>query len=377
MISERFLERFEGRSRVSFAQYMAFALYDPQVGFYSTEGRAGRRADFLTSPEVGPLFGALVARRLDQVWIELGRPETFVVCEVGAGPGTLARSIALAAPECSRALRYLLVEISASQRASHADHLAGWVGEVDEYSVGEFIASGGPGPSFASTIDVPAAITGVVFANELLDNLPFEIVRHDGAGNFEQLDVELLDDDLEFSASSVTLPPEIIKIVSEAPAGEWMPWQDDARVWVRSMLDRIENGVLIAVDYGAPTAQLAERPTMGWLRTFANNDRGGHPLDDPGSRDITTDVALDQIAIDHLPSLVATQAEWLHSLGIEELVDEGRRIWNERAHAPDVEALRARSRIREAEALSETDGLGSFIVAEWRAGATSRPNDGR
>lgn len=377
MISERFLERFEGRSRVSFSQYMEFALYDPEVGFYATQGRAGRRADFLTSPEVGPLFGALVARRLDQVWHELGQPEPFVVCEVGAGPGTLARSIALAAPECSSALRYLMVEISASQRALHADHLAGWIGEVDEHSVGEFIASGSTVPTFASATDVPAAITGVVIANELLDNLPFEIVRHDGAGDFERLDVELSGDAFDFDASPVDLPAEVARLVSATPAGEWVPWQDAARVWVRSMIDRIDRGLLIVIDYGASTAQLAQRPEMGWLRTFANNERGGHPLDDPGSRDITTDVAIDQMSLDHIPSLLVTQAEWTRSLGIDELVDEGRRLWTERAHAPDVEALRARSRIREAEALCEVGGLGDFIVVEWPLGATSRPTGGR
>jgi SAM-dependent MidA family methyltransferase len=67
------------------------ALYDPATGFYETGGRAGRRGDFLTSPEVGPLFGAVVARALDRWWDGLGRPDPFVVVDAGAGPGTLAR----------------------------------------------------------------------------------------------------------------------------------------------------------------------------------------------------------------------------------------------------------------------------------------------
>jgi len=62
---------------------------------------------------------------------------------------------------------------------------------------------------------------------------------------------------------------------------------------------------------------------------------------------------------------VRTQAELLADLGIDDLVAQGRRIWDERAHAPDVEALRARSRIREAEALTDPEGLGAFVVLEW------------
>ena len=54
--------------RVSFARFMDVALYDPEIGFYITKGSAGQRGDFLTSPEVGPLFGAVIARQLDDYW---------------------------------------------------------------------------------------------------------------------------------------------------------------------------------------------------------------------------------------------------------------------------------------------------------------------
>ena len=112
------------RSSISFAQYMEFALYDPRHGFYARGGRAGRGADFLTSPEVGPLFGAVLARALDVWWHDAGRPDPFVVVEVGAGPGTLARSIRFAAPECSPSLLYVLVEQSEFQRTLHEQRVA-------------------------------------------------------------------------------------------------------------------------------------------------------------------------------------------------------------------------------------------------------------
>ena len=91
---ERLLaERISAEGPLSFSDYVAEALYHPHLGFYATGGRAGRRGDFLTSPEVGPLFGAVVARALDTCWTELGRPAPFVFVDAGAGPGTLARSI--------------------------------------------------------------------------------------------------------------------------------------------------------------------------------------------------------------------------------------------------------------------------------------------
>ena len=152
---------------VPFSEFMADALYGP-TGFYTTGGRAGRRGDFITSPEVGPLFGAVVARFLDDEWHRIGRPDPFVVVDAGAGPGTLARSVLAAAPACSTAMRYVAVDVSESQRAQHPDGA-------------ESMASLPEGP-----------FDGVIIANELLDNLPFRLAVFDD-GWREAFVVELPD----------------------------------------------------------------------------------------------------------------------------------------------------------------------------------------
>ena len=372
-MTDEFRSRSPVGTTLSFAQYMDIALYAESVGFYSTVGRAGRRGDFLTSPEVGPLFGALIARRLDEEWLALGSPETFVVVEFGAGPGTLARSIAFATPECGSALRYLMVERSSEQRAMHADHLEGWMGNLDTTGVDSFVRSVGPGPQFASSPIAPYGITGVILANELLDNLVFDIVRHDGAGNFERLDVHHAEDGLEFVVAPTEVPASLAPVLSSAAAGEWMPLQEHAVQWLMEAVDRVERGVVIAIDYGATTAEIAARSEMGWFRTFVGQERGGHPLDTPGSCDITADVAVDQLATAVRPTVITTQRQFLERLGISHLVEEGRQIWIEKASAPDVEALRARSRIGEAEALLESGGLGDFVVLEWTIGMAEAP----
>ena len=372
-MTDEFQSRFSVGTTLSYAQYMDIALYDESVGFYATVGRAGRRGDFLTSPEVGPLFGALIARRLDEEWLALGSPETFVVVEFGAGPGTLARSIAFAGPECAPALRYLMVERSAEQRALHAEHLEGWMGDVDAAGVETFVSGVGPGPKFASSPIAPYGITGVILANELLDNLAFDIVRHDGAGNFERLDVHHTGEGLEFVVAPTEVPASLAPVLFSAPAGEWMPLQEHAVRWLMEAVDRLDRGSVIAIDYGAATDEIARRPDMGWLRTFVGQERAGHPLDAPGGCDITADVAVDQLATAVRPTVITTQRQFLERLGISQLVEEGRQIWIEKASAPDVEALRARSRIGEAEALLESGGLGDFVVLEWTIGMAEAP----
>ena len=112
----RIAQRARRQGPIPFADFVELALYDPDGGFYELGGRAGRRGDFLTSPEVGPLFGAVIARALDTWWAGLGCPDPYVVVEAGAGAGALARSVLDAAPSCAPALRYVLVERSAALR---------------------------------------------------------------------------------------------------------------------------------------------------------------------------------------------------------------------------------------------------------------------
>jgi SAM-dependent MidA family methyltransferase len=121
-------------------------------------------------------------------------------------------------------------------------------------------------------------------------------------------------------------------------------------------------GPVVVFDYGCSTGELAARPWREWVRTYRGHEPGGHPLDDPGRQDVTCEVAVDQLPE---PARVERQAEALARWGIDDLVAEGRRRWGERAHVGDLAALMARSRVREAESLTDPAGLGAFLVLEW------------
>jgi SAM-dependent MidA family methyltransferase len=323
---------------VTFAEFMEHALYGPD-GFYTSGGRAGRRGDFLTSPEVGPLFGAVVARFLDAEWERLGRPDPFTVVDAGAGPGTLARAVLAADPACSRSMRYVAVDVSAPQREQHPDGVE-------------------------SRAELPAGpLDGVIIANELLDDLPFRLAVHDGA--WREAYVVRLPDGRPVERLSEPFDP-IPAVLPARPAhGARAPLQDAARAWVDDARRRLRRGTLLVVDYCSPTtAQLAARPWREWLRTYRGHERGGHYLAEPGSQDVTAEVAVDQLPE---PDAVRTQAQWLRLHGIDELVEEGKRHWEAHAARPDLLAVRMRSRIGEAEALLDPDGLGAFTVLEWRS----------
>jgi hypothetical protein len=80
-LADRLAAEIRSAGPISYSTFIDAALYDDEAGFYARHGEAGRRGDFLTSPEVGPLFGAVVARALDEWWRELGEPAPFRVVE--------------------------------------------------------------------------------------------------------------------------------------------------------------------------------------------------------------------------------------------------------------------------------------------------------
>ena len=198
-VAAEVVARVRRRGPIPFDEVVDLALYDPDHGFYASgAGRPGRGGDFLTSPEVGPLFGAVLARALDSWWHELGSPDRFTVIEAAAGTGTMARSVLAAAPACAPALTYVLVERAASLRRRHVDHLeiieptlAFVPDEKDGAPAARSAAAAGGlarrradrGPRVVSLPELPAIpVVGIVLANELLDNLGFGLLERGDAG---------------------------------------------------------------------------------------------------------------------------------------------------------------------------------------------------
>ena len=278
---------------------------------------------------MGPLFGRLVAEALDREWERCGRPDHFALVDAGAGPGTLARAVAAAEPRCRGVLDYIALERSGAQRERHPE----WV---------------------RSTAEMPdGPITGMVLANELLDNLAFQ---------------PLLAVDGRWFDAAVDRVGERLQVVPGDPAVDGPDDVDqpgyiaqrEVAGWIAKALAMVERGVVVMIDY----ARLASRDVE--VRTYRGHERGDDPLVALGTQDITVDVDLEQLRARRLaPDKISTQTEWLEELGLPAMVDEGRELWARGAAEGGLEALAGRSRILEAEALCDPAGLGAFTVAQW------------
>lgn len=334
-LTQKIKTKIKENGPISFSEFMKFALYDEIEGFYS-HGGAGRKKDFITSPEVGPLFGKIIAEAIDKLWIEFGRPSHFTFLECGAGPGTLAKSILRSQMKCKSALKYIAVESSSQQSQSHPTTIQTL-------------------PSMPEEIEI-----GIIFANELLDNMPFDIFESQDDGSWMEVKVTVENENI----AEILIPNN-----KNAPSYKLgkpnarIPVQREAQRWLKDALAILQNGRIIVIDYAVDSFRYQQKEN--WLRTYHQHQTNGNPLKNIGQLDITTDVDISQLSEVLPPDSIKTQAQWLQELGIEHYVEKSKQQWKKHAHNPDLSAFEARSAIRESEALTDLSGLGSFKVLEW------------
>lgn len=337
----RILEMISRSGPIPFERFMAEALYG-EGGFF-TELRSSKGGDFLTSPEVSPLFGQTLAVFVESERRRLGDP--FRLVEVGGGTGSLLRSLLAACP---------LDDVWAAEASPAARReLAGLVGAH------RVVAELG---------DVPAPFRGVVLANELVDNLPMAMAQLTDRGWRERW-VGAEGDRLVLVDAPVR--PEVLawleRFAGPVEVGGWVECQLAAGEWMTQAVSMLEAGAVVVIDYGDTAENLAPRRRHGTLRTYRSHHLGPHPLDEPGATDITADVdftALEAAAREAgAETELWRQDDFLSALGLRERLSELRHRELELARSGDPMArLEVRSLRTEAETLLHPRGLGDFRV---------------
>ena len=122
---------------------------------------------------------------------------------------------------------------------------------------------------------------------------------------------------------------------------------------------------MVAIDYASDSASLARRPWDEWVRTYAAHGRAASRWRRPAAATSPCEVAVDQLALVRRPDADRDQATFLRAHGLDELVEEGAARWRAEGHSGSLDAIAGRSRVHEAEALTDPAGLGAFRVLEW------------
>lgn len=270
---------------IPFARYMELALYAPGLGYYSGGAQKfGPGGDFITAPELTPLFGQALAAQVAQV-LRVSAPQ---VIEVGAGTGLLAADLLLALEQTGCTPEsYAILEVSGELRARQAATLAEKVPHLQ---------------ARVTWLDtLPETFSGVVIANEVLDVMPVHLVVSQAEGLFERgvaLDGQGALVMADRPASEAVLCAAGALDIPAPEEGEYLTEVNPAaNAWVGEWARRIDQGVLLLIDYGYPRAEyyLPSRAS-GTLQCYYRHRAHNEVLLWPGLNDITAFVDFTTVA---------------------------------------------------------------------------------
>ena len=311
---------------------MQSCLYSPSRGFYSRRGeRIG--AHFQTSPTMHPVFGALIAQQLEQMWRILGNPPVFHVIEAGSGDGVLAQSIFAAcrreAPRFAEALYYVC-----------ADYEPGWP-ESDDHSLNPPAGtthSTSPGrPDSASRIQSVKTdglrafrnVVGCILSNELIDNFPVHRFCVQG-GEVKEVYVTLVDGKLTEMLDEPSTP-RIEKRLGALGVSLPEGYRGEANLamegWVDQVSASLDRGFVLTIDYGQSATELySTQNPRGTLVCHYRHNVSDDPYRNIGKQDITCQVdftSLKLLGERHGLATVgySTQSRFLANLGFHSLLD--------------------------------------------------------
>ncbi|MBS7808127.1 SAM-dependent methyltransferase [Variovorax sp. PCZ-1] len=256
---------------------MQAALYTPGLGYY-TNGlpKLGSEAgsDFVTAPELSPLFGQCIAAQAAQVLQATG---TRSIYEFGAGSGILALQICEHLAQISCGLEhYFIIEISSELRArqqARLTHLGDKVQWLDA---------------------LPAQMQGVVIGNEVLDAMPVKLLARI-QGQWHERGVALESGQFVWQDHPTTLRPPLEPAGNHDYLTEIHPQQE---AWMKTLAEHLRIGAAFFIDYGFPEAEYYHpQRHMGTVMTHQQHRSGTDPLSDVGMKDITAHVNFTSLAL--------------------------------------------------------------------------------
>jgi SAM-dependent MidA family methyltransferase len=276
--------------RIGFAEFMQHALYAPGLGYYNAGStKFGEAGDFVTAPEISPLFAKIIARQSAGILSQIGDPGGRNVLEFGAGTGVLAVEL-IRSLEALGYLpsRYLILEVSADLRQRQSDAIRAalphYIDKVEWLS------------------ELPASHTGVVIANEVLDALPVErFVKHEGSVLRKMVGVRGNDFVWSSEPAAEILQQAVLDI--EMDLGQALPDGYESEVslaagdWLSNLATGLEQAFVFLFDYGVSHREYyAADRVEGWLRCHFRHHAHSNPLINAGIQDLTAWVDFSRIA---------------------------------------------------------------------------------
>ncbi|MFC1748131.1 class I SAM-dependent methyltransferase [Pseudomonadota bacterium] len=314
-------EMTSANGMLTFARFMELALYAPGLGYYSAGARKfGEEGDFVTAPEISPLFSRCLARQCQAVLQSIGHGD---ILEFGAGTGTMASDVLLELEQLGTLPgNYFILELSPDLRQRQQETLRRRVPQLFDCI------------QWLDAMPL-SGFKGVVLANEVVDAMPVHLVRFEEQsvreafvsenkqgfiwqeGPLSTPELQQRIEAVQQNISKETFCPGYTTEINLAQSG-----------WISSIGSMLEQGVALIIDYGFPEHEYYhEERTMGTLMCHYRHHAHPDPLILPGLQDITSHVDFTALATTAVEAGLdvmgyTSQAQFLLGCGIGEIIAE-------------------------------------------------------
>jgi SAM-dependent MidA family methyltransferase len=332
-LEQKITDKIEKQGPITFETFMEMALYEPGLGYYASESiEIGKAGDFYTSQHLHPIFGAMIARQIEELWEIMGRPSEFYAVEPGAGAGLMCMDIMdyLHDKEIFPSLTYVIVELNPFFREKQRRLLRQYTDKV----------------RWGSSLKELGTIRGCILSNELLDAFPVHLVQMDndlkeiyvtaGRGNNPPLPSSAKEGERGFSGEYFreTKGPlstgAIAEYVQDFSIGlpKYYRTEVNLRIkeWLRNVAGILSEGFILTIDYGYPAREYySEERNRGTLICYYGHQLNENPYTNIGKQDITAHVNFSSVKkwgeeLGFKPIGFCQQGTYLISLGIDEVI---------------------------------------------------------
>lgn len=315
-------------SPLTFERYMELSLYHPEYGYYALGNLPGKKGDYVTSPCIHKMFGAVLARQIIQMYEISKNKENFLIVEAGAGQGYLAKDILEYSEKKGYNFNYLIIEPFLSIRKIQEKNLSNFKENIN----------------WVESLEKLPDFKGIFLSNELFDSFPVKLIQKNGDKIYEVW-VEVKNGEKIREVLKELTDERVYRIIEPY----CFSWQEGYRTEVclkieefyKVLSEKMKEGFVITIDYGYPRQDYySPERTNGTLLCYYEHKALDNPYFKPGEMDITSHVDFTLLRelgekYGFLNVGFTQQGSFLVSLGINEIFYEvSERTWR------DMEALK-------------------------------------
>jgi len=325
LLQQKIIRRIKSEGPITFKNFMEMALYEPELGYYSSEKtRIGRSGDFYTSSHLHPTFGMMIGKQIEEMWEIMNKPSVFQIVEMGSGAGYLCKDILEyykglgiggqgLEREIIKNLQYIIVELNPAMREQQKKLLSDYSDKI----------------RWASSVRELNDIKGCFLSNELLDAFPVHIIEMNDEIKeiFISADNEKLIE-IKGAPGASEIADYLKEFSIELEKGHRTEINLEIKKWLGEINRILTEGFILTIDYGYSSKDYySEDRDRGTLLCYHEHRVTENPYQNIGEQDITAHVNFssvkkwgDEIGIKTIG--FCRQGTFLVSLGIDEAIAE-------------------------------------------------------